>query len=335
MTQGHVEVNQVKCSQIAAIIKNLRLRPEFCERKYLKVEAPRETLIRMHFFAVAICHHTYSLYHRNLDLYGWDFIEHVFAKLAKEKHPLLDTGFLAKARIKEIKTLLCQVFSTDNTSESCTLDRLEERAGLMKDAAVIITEKFADSLYGLFNKSEGLLLNNSKGLYEILPQFEAYADPQQKKSTFLIKLLIEAGLLNIHDPENFIPIMDYHMQRVLLRMGCVEIRNGDLRNKIISREQMPGDEPIRSACITAFRLIAAGSGQPVIKLNDFFWSLGRSCCNENMLCQSGTCEKSPCTFMQIVKIEDHSNCIFEIVCAGAKDESYRRLWQPVVQTHFY
>ncbi len=178
MTERPVEVNQVKCSQIAGIIRNLRLRPEFYEREYLNIQAPREILIRMHFFAVAICHHTYSLYHRNLDLYGWDFIDTVFVRLAKTNHPLLDIDFLAKSKKKEIEALLCEVFSTGGDPQSCTLDRLEERAGLMKDAADKIREKFADSLDGLFDKPEGLLLNDSKGLYETLPQFEAYADPQ-------------------------------------------------------------------------------------------------------------------------------------------------------------
>ncbi len=146
---------------------------------------------------------------------------------------------------------------------------------------------------------------------------------------------MEAGLLNIHDSENFIPIMDYHMQRVLLRMGCVEITDKILRDKISSREPMQTDEPIRSACIGAFRLIAAGSGHPVIKLNDFFWSLGRSCCNENLLCQTGRCEKNPCTFEQIVELGDHHYCMFEGICTGSKNKSYRNLWQPVVQTHYY
>lgn len=335
MSDLTVSVNVHKCSEVAEIISLLRLKPEFYQREYLRVDAGEETSFRMHFFVVAICHHTYSLHHPSLNLYGWDFLEHVFIRLAKNNSPLLDTAFLAEANTINIKEQLCEAFSHGPDLQNCTLDRLDERAGLMKEAGLLLTEKYDGGVVLFFDRSEGRLEGNNDSIYPALAGFEAYSDPHRKKSTFLIKLLQEAGLIDIQDPENFVPIMDYHMQRVLLRLGCVEIQDDGLKKKLINRTPTDSDEPVRGACIQAFRVITGESGYPVIRLNDIFWSLGRSCCNQTMLCQDGVCEKNPCTFEQIVKLQSHQNCVFKPVCKGAHNSSYRKLWQPVVETHYY
>jgi hypothetical protein len=289
----------------------------------------------MHFFAVAICHHTYSLHHPVLNIRGWDFIEHVFVRMAKEQAALLDPAYISKATVKEITGMLAAWFAHDEQKQDCTLDRLDERAGLMLDAARKLMERYDGSVKRLFDESKGYLRKNENGLYEIMPAFEAFSDPLQKKSTFLIKLLMDAGMIEIRDPENFIPIMDYHMQRVLLRTGCVEVQDKTLRDQLLNRVPLSTDEPVRSRCTDAFMIIAMLSGRPVTRMNDYFWSLGRSCCNNTTLCYDGYCEKAPCTLSQIIHLDGHSKCIFEAVCPGAASEHYRNLWQPVVRTHFY
>jgi hypothetical protein len=330
-----VIVNEAQCQKIAAIIKPLEPDNDFYQREYLTLTAQEETKYRMHFFAVAICHHTYSLHHPVLNIRGWDFIEHVFVRMAKEQAALLDPAYISKATVKEITGMLAAWFAHDEQKQDCTLDRLDERAGLMLDAARKLMERYDGSVKRLFDESKGYLRKNENGLYEIMPAFEAFSDPLQKKSTFLIKLLMDAGMIEIRDPENFIPIMDYHMQRVLLRTGCVEVQDNALRGQLLNRVALPTDEPIRSKCTDAFRIIAELSGRPVTRMNDYFWSLGRSCCNNTTLCHDGFCEKSPCTLSQIIQTGDHSGCIFEPVCPGAASEHYRNLWQPVVRTHFY
>jgi hypothetical protein len=330
-----VMVNETQCQKIAAIIKTLEPDNDFYQREYLTLSAQEETKYRMHFFAVAICHHTYTLHHPMLDISGWDFIEHVFLHLAKEQTALLNPAFISKATVKEISKMLAAWFAHDDKKQACTLDRLDERAGLMLDAARKLIDRYDGSVKKLFDASGGFLRKEDSGLYEVMPEFEAFSDPLQKKSTFLIKLLMDAGMIEIKDPENFIPIMDYHMQRVLLRTGCVEVLDQALRDRLLTLSPMPTDEPVRSRCTDAFRIIARLSGRPVTRMNDYFWSLGRSCCNNTTLCHDGYCEKAPCTLSQIIHLDDHSKCIFEAVCPGAISLHYRRLWQPVVNTHFY
>lgn len=328
-------LNAHQCRRVADAIKPLKLKKDFYSRPYLNVDTDEEARFRMHFFAVAICHQTHQLYHPVLNIYGWDFIEYVFVKLAQTNNDLLHPNFLRSASISGIASKLATVFSHSGDTEKCSLDRLDERARLMKEAAEFLSSKFDGKVSNIFERSKNYLISDGSGLYAQLSKMEAFADPQQKKSTFLIKLLEEDGLVKINDPENFIPIMDYHMQRVLLRLGCVEITDDTLRDKILHRSVLDTDEPIRQLCIEAFKLIAKGSGHPVTKMNDFFWSLGRSCCHETTLCTDKVCSKSPCTFTEIVEVSNHSKCVFQGICKGATVESYRKLWQPVVETHFY
>ena len=119
------------------------------------------------------------------------------------------------------------------------------------------------------------------------------------------------------------------------KRGCVEISDKALREKILAQSKLATDEPIRSFCVEAFQLIASISGHPITKINDFFWSIGRSCCHKTTLCMDQFCEKSPCTFAQIVEAGNHKHCIFQDVCKGAVDENYRKLWQPMIETHYY
>ena len=332
--QATAEVNAERCHRVGEALRPLRLKADFYTRPYLNVFAPAETRFRMHFFAVAICHQTYNLYHRELNLFGWDYLEYVFSALAKNDARLLRPEYLLHCDTEQLAGELAAAFSYSGKPEDTTLDRLSERAGLMRDAASHLINTYQGEVGKIFEIAHNRLCG-SYGLYWLLPEFETFADPQQKKSTFLIKLLEEDGLVKISDPGNFIPIMDYHMQRVLLRLGCVEVKHQGLRNKLLARETFQTDEPIRGLCIEAFKIIAGNSGHPVTKMNDFFWSLGRSCCHETTLCSDGICSKNPCTFTQIVEAGTHDRCVFQDFRPGAAAPAYRDLWQPVVETHYY
>ena len=330
-----MRIDEGTCLKTAELIKAVHLRKSFYERPFLQVSAPDEIRLRGYFYAVAMCHQTYHLHHKLLNLYGWDYLEHVFIRLMQEQDGLLHPGALAKMPVSILHDKLAILFSIDGSMEASTLDRLDERAGMLIELDNFVEERFHGKLEKLVSETNWKLHNQGNGFYEFLPSLTAFADPLRKKITFLLKLLEEAGIMTILDPENIVPIMDYHMQRVLLRMGCVEIEDEALHYKLENRYPLADDVQIRKTCIDAFSLIASNSGHPVTKLNDFFWSLGRSCCNEKPLCQEGYCEKEPCTFFEIVDIEEHTTCFFMSCCKGYSNEKYRCLWQPMVETNYY
>ncbi len=206
---------------------------------------------------------------------------------------------------------------------------------MLLEICKVVRTQFNGSVSDLIDGCGGRLINGGKGLYEVLLQFTAFSDPLRKKITFFLKLASDAGLIRIKDPENLIPIMDYHMQRVLLRTGCVEILDDDLKKKITIRSPLSTDEVIRSGCIDAMKLISLFSGHAASNLNDYFWPLGRSCCNETQLCQIRTCTKNPCSLMTMLTLSSHDECLLEESCKGAVNVDYRSLWEPEVKTHYY
>lgn len=330
-----VTPNHEQCLKVAECLKHYKFREWFYKRAFLNFTAPTETRYRAYFYSVAIGHQTHKLFSRKMSLWGWEYIEHVFTLLGKNNSPFLQRGIISSLSFSDLCKRLASLFSNDGSPLNTTLDRIGERASFLAEADYILENQYKGSLGNMLNSSKQYLLKNGEGLYKILSHFKAYSDPMRKKSTFLLKLLQDAGLIMVKDPGNFIPIMDYHMQRVLLRTGCVDVINERLASKLRKHQQINKDTVIRKACIEAFRIIASESGMPVVELNDFFWSLGRSCCHKKLLCQLGYCEKDPCTFSRIVEHDPHTNCSLESVCFGKEQEAYRQLWQPVVETHYY
>lgn len=323
------------CESFGKLLSGFRFRESFYHRPFLTLEADLETQFRTYFYSVAICHQTNRLFSAKRNLSGWDYIEAVFCELASSGSALLKPGKIAGMQPARLQQTLASLFSDDGDPKNTTLDDLVRRASFLTEADQLLGVQFKGRLQCFFEATKNRLLNNGSGIYDLLPLFVAYSDPFKKKITFLVKLMSEAGLLMIQDPENLVPIMDYHMQRVLLRTGCVKVCNTNLADSLRLRKLLHDDTAIRGACIEACRIIAAVSGIAVVRLNDIFWSIGRSCCHEKLRCQTGKCEKQPCTFEEFIEFPIHGHCALETLCKGKHDETYRSFWQPVVETHYY
>ncbi len=331
----NVRLNRSKATAVGSVLAKLNIRPAFYERPFLRLDTGAEMKFKIYLFAAGICHQTYSLHHPGKNLYGWDFMEYAFIRMLENQSPLLDTYYLSVQNTAEIKKELIAAFAYDPVAQSCNLDRLDERARMLKEMGTWLEEEFGGKALDFLRSTGQRLYFHGKGYYETLPALEAFQDPMKKKATFFLKLARDAGVLDILDKEKLIPIMDYHMQRVLMRLGCVEIVDDNLYHALAERKPLHSDVEIRNVAIEAMRIIAVTSGHDLLVMNDFFWTHGRSCCNETMLCRDKVCEKDPCSFFVAVDLKQHKQCVFESVCKAAEDERYARLWQPVVDTNFY
>ncbi|MCD6092006.1 MAG: hypothetical protein J7J72_10950 [Bacteroidales bacterium] len=328
-----ITVNIEQSKNIGEIVKTLKFKPSFYERDFIQVDSPLK--MAMHFYAVGICHQTYILANPKLNLYGWDFMEYGFLDILKNAPNLLIAYELVKLSTQELIEKIKPFFAEDHNPSKCTLDSLKERADLWLNMAKILIKYFDGKIENLFDQSDWRKTQNAESLYKPLRLFEAYSDPLQKKSGVFLKLIADAGLVNLDKLTNVIPIMDYHMQRVLLRTGCVEVNDLELKSKLQKRQSISDDKPIRKACIEAMNIISTVSGYQSFKMNDVFYTLGRSCCNETTLCRSHVCEKTPCTLTRAVFLESHTHCIFQSICKGASNDDYHQYWQPQIKTHFY
>lgn len=330
-----ISINQAQINKVGNALKQVQLNHGFQNREFLNFSADRETKLRVYFLSAAICHQTRTLHHPDLNLFGWEFMEYGFLQMLKKNLPILNPGYLSICSSNDTADMLKKTFSPDGNPNNCTLDRIEERVNMLLDICAIVKKEYKSSIANLIDASEGYLIRNGKGLYEQLPRFLGFSDPQKKKITFFLKLAIDAGVIKIKDPENLIPIMDYHMQRVLLRSGCVQIDDPEIQRKLSSKTPLSSDEPIRGFCIEALRQLAKQSGIELLTMNDIFWPLGRSCCFETTLCTSGKCEKNPCTLTQTLALANHDHCILQNACMGSSDVQYRSLFEPYVETHYY
>lgn len=323
-------VNTVQSSKIGELVGKLNFKDSFLKRKFLTLPVSNKIKSAMYYYAVGICHQTYHLANLKLSLFGWDFLEYGFMEIALQKPELLDAHYLVQLSPTDLILLIKPFFAEDHMAEKCTLDTLEERAELWLNMARYIHKSKNNFLEFTSNSK-----NNAEYFYSQLPQVTAYSDPLQKKSSFFMKLLEDSGLAQFGKDQELIPIMDYHMQRVLLRTGCVEVQNKKLKHSLQNREALTSDVEIREACIESMKIIAKTAGYSIFKMNDVFYTMGRSCCNENMLCQTHQCEKEPCTLTLACELGNHEKCIFHEICIGENNIDYRKYWQPQVKTHFY
>ncbi|MFZ2193349.1 MAG: queuosine salvage family protein [Candidatus Moraniibacteriota bacterium] len=330
-----VILNQKQCELIGKIMLPLQFRKKHFERPFLTFIADSETKLRVYLFATAICHQTHTLANKRKNLEGWDCLEDVFTELGRTNSSLLDPEFLAKLSSEELVEKLEVTFSDDGNPKSCNLDRLGERADFIIQIAKVLNEKYEGKVEKLINKGDGYLLKGEDGLYNLLEDFDAYSDPLRKKSTVFIQMVVDANLYKFKDLDSVLPVMDYHMQRLLLRTGCVEVVDDELKTALQNKKQIESDDEVRRASIEATKIISKSANKNYFDLNFILWSIGRSCCKEKVLCQDGVCNKNPCTFFETVDMTEHTHCIFERVCMGNKDKEFRKYWQPIVETHYY
>lgn len=327
-------INSSVLEEAAASISTLTFKDEFLSRPFLSRIQDDELKASMLFYAVAICHQTYALQDSSRNLYGWDYLEDGFLRMALASPELLSSDYITTLGLDNLSQALLPWFSHDSSKTNSTLDRIEERAGLMLQAATVISNDFGGSILAFLSATNHLLFNNGHGFYELLQTLEAFSDKHRKKSSFFLKLLSDTGIYSVLDIENIIPVMDYHMQRVLLRTGIVAT-DQELTSILISRVEMESDEEVRGVCIEAMRKIALLAGFDILRMNDVFYMLGRSCCLETPLCRSGSCSKEPCSLTITVDLKEHHHCLFESFCLGGSDDSYILKWHPMVKTHFY
>ena len=139
-------------------------------------------------------------------------------------------------------------------------------------------------------------------------------DPLRKKSALLALILSERPERWLHaaPAEQLPPIVDYHLQRMCLRMGLVDVSDALLAAALSARKQLPAADEwaVRSAVYSAMQLLAQSSGCSMAAIDWFFFN-ARTRCPEMTAPDCGRCAMDP-------------------VCAHRT-----QLFQPVLRTTFY
>lgn len=150
---------------------------------------------------------------------------------------------------------------------------------------------------------------------DLLSCIPGYNRDYLKKKNMLLAMVLAnrpERFLKVNDSESWQPIVDYHLMRLGLRLGIIEIEDGEILRQIRNREwaSIYVEREIRCATYRAVQEIIRQSGRAVSFVDEKMWA-AREYCPE-----MGT--------------PDCSKCAFDFVCAKRVD-----LFQPVLRTTNY
>ena len=175
--------------------------------------------------------------------------------------------------------------------------------------------------FGKYTASPQAILNvankSSRSLdtfLTIMRQVAGYNEDQFEKRQLLLAMELAnrpEKFLKVNDPESWKPIVDYHLMRVSLRLGLVDVSEFE-RNILAKREWSSGSKEaeIRGWTWTAVKDLIDKSGKPMSFVDHILWK-ARKYCPEM--------EKPDCP-----------KCVFYEVC-----EKNIELFQPVFRTTAY
>jgi sugar/nucleoside kinase (ribokinase family) len=220
---------------------------------------------------------------------GSDFIWAAFARAAKQ-----DPTLLSLDRMTNEKNLLLEICTADDGK--CPLPEPELYRKIHQTHGWVMRSKWPGGYAQLIehaNQSDTPVAT----LLEHLSNLPGYmSDPLRKKANLLAIILANRPehFLQVTDPHNIEPIVDYHMMRVSLRTGCVQILDQDLerRNKARLWIDAPEEYEIRHATSQAIRQIVQQTSSTVAAIDGLFFKVGRTWCLET---EEPKCEECPLT----------------------------------------
>jgi len=323
-----IKINSSKVNELGRFLKDRRIRFKVLpgiDRAKTKEEA-RERLTLL-FYVDAICHQTqnFSGIVDGVFKRGWDFLLSSFLKELKKDPEFLSLKRMLKITGGDLK----RIFKGSG-------DRYYERAYLLRNAARILKRDFSSDVMKINEISEGFIKReDGLGMIDLFRRFKAYSDPLSKKTFLFLNIAKKVGFWEIKDEENLWTPVDYHLERVSLRIGIVDVED-PLRRKLLDgrRVFLTEDLRLREMVGDAVKRVSEISGIPIEKLDQLFWSLGRSLCLKSEAKCEGTNEKN-CTLTLITGIPCDKRCIFSEVCLAYRDGERRNFKESNVFTIYY
>ncbi|MBC7194254.1 MAG: hypothetical protein H5U37_01135 [Caldisericia bacterium] len=278
------------------------------------------------FYVDAICHQTQNFFGEIDGVFykGWDYLLFSFKKEFKKDKEFITTKRMKKIKGEDLKRIL-------NGSG----DRYYERAKLLRNCAFILERDFKGDIFEINRVAEGYIKRDNKpDLIKLFHKFKAYSDPLSKKTYLFINIANKIGFWEIKDPHNLWTPVDYHLERVSLRIGIVKI-DESLKNKLYLQKRVPQtiDLKLREKIGESIKELSNRSGVSIDKLDQFFWSLGRSICLKDYPSCEGVLVDN--TFTQITGISLKDGCPFRNLCDAYKNKELRNLKESNVYTIYY
>lgn len=164
----------------------------------------------------------------------------------------------------------------------------KRRTEMLQDIAIACRED--KDLFAKIGQSKTIAGPN--GLLKLFNRLPVYKeDPLHKKSNFLAQVLVDEKLIKVDDPENIEPLVDYHIMRLYLRTGRIEILNEDITEKIKKKEQLPIEQivQIRTEISEQIKRFCIKYHKTARQLNIIDWFIARNYCRQEKV----NCKECP------------------------------------------
>ena len=332
-------VNVEQARQMAARMKELGWPERNRQSQGDDPELAQERLIDYYFYTSMLLFDFKGMEHTFPDgtyIKGTDVFTYL-ARRAAEENPDFWT---AEHLIRMSDEDYMRAFSLDRDPTSPDVIRMPERIALLRDAAAVLLRDWEGSAAHMVDSHQRLADDEKFGVQGILSTFdtfEGYRDPLYKKAFVFLKILDARGIWRPADPENIMIPVDYHVTRMALRNGIVDVNDPALAEKLRNQEEATWDEQqqIRSVVLEACQTMARESGLSIYFIDDVYFLVGRSCCHYARPPRCTSCDFTDCTVQPGFDYTCPGKCPLATHCLGAQEEERRTLLEPNIVTQYY
>jgi hypothetical protein len=328
-----VRISERRVQRLAATLGQLKLTHDFAAQMTPVTHVSDEAAYRAYLWASAICHATKGAltgvrdgHHYN----GWDFLLRSFTHQAQT-----DEAVLSPSTIKSITSVgLLDILNSGSSDTRLALKDPERRAEILRDTASDLMETFNGEVVKLLALTDNHV-GGASGAYAQLARLRAFRDPLRKKSSAFLMTVHFSGRWAISDQSEVLPMIDYHRMRILMRTGCIEIRDTGLSRMLATQEPVTREveSAIRRAAMQICSSVPSLAHMAMFDFDVLLWAHARSCCRNAPMCVSRSAENT--SFQEYLAEPPSDRCVFEGWCPGANDVQFRSLWEPVVSTEDY
>ena len=331
-----IAVNYDQCQALGKRLAKVSVRPdEFVVQPTNREEKRREA--NLWFYLIAICQSTRTL-QGTLDgkwYRGWDYMLQAARRMTAHDPDYFSAQNMSLVTPDGVRS----IFSDDFLPEHSTIDRVDERVAQLHDCAQILLRSYEGDVCVLHQQAGGRL-QGENGILKRFSVFIAYSDPVQKKSFLFLMFAAKSGVWELTDLDSLKVAIDYHIMRIALRSGMVQVLDPELAETLRTRREVNAetDNQIRETIREACDLLIEHSGHTVFDVDNILWMMGRNCCfyDHAPICGDNPCTKmDKCSFVRGIEYACPGHCLFDGVCFGSYAPAYQAYWETTLYTEYY
>ncbi len=332
MGKTMVKSNRTQIDQLIGFLNTWNVPSDFSARLQPAIQADQETALLAFFWAAAICHSTKGgllAIKNGQAIKGFDVLLEAFTRAANTTPREIQLDRFERIQGPELKAFL------ENHLDQAviTLPDLDRRAEILRTLVQELKTHFDGQLSTLFEQTGGRLAGDH-GFYALMRKFSIFQDEQAKKSSVFLHCLGQAERWQPIDPDNALPMVDYHIIRLFCRTGCLEIEDQTLAEKLRTKQEVTVEEEqaIRDMARDIRVLISRELTSPL--RGELLYYFARSYCRNRPVCVPGNLPESH-SFNHVTNTNFTGSCPLQNWCHGCRDTSYRDFWEPLIQTENY